>query len=378
MEFHPNSNIFPLLDAVALAALTNDIGERKQLQPIVTYQEKILDGRNRYLACKVLGIEPDLEEYTGTDPLGHVVALNLHRRHLTVSQRAMIGARLAKLPQGARTDLSPKGERSQADVAEALEIGKRSVERAGVVLEFGAPELHAAIDRGDIAVTLGARLARLPFAEQCRAIARADKRAVRKIYRANNKATKAARRAELAAKNNAIATNSSALPTGRLHTVTLADPPWPEGAEGHYPTMTVEQICALPVADLATPDAILYLWVTSPMLERSFEVIKAWGFTYKSSISWDKIEWGRGTHVQNQHELLLIATRGEALVPIKCSPSVIRELKREHSRKPEAAYALIERAHPDLSRIELFARNARPGWTSWGNEIGNAEEQTAA
>ena len=110
------------------------------------------------------------------------------------------------------------------------------------------------------------------------------------------------------------------------------------------------------------------------ILEQTFEVLRAWGFVYKSGLVWDKGAVGTGYWIRGQHEHLLICTRGNPpLPPLESVPaSVIREGRREHSRKPEASYLIIEKMYPSLPKIELFARNARPGWAAWGNQVGTA------
>lgn len=154
--------------------------------------------------------------------------------------------------------------------------------------------------------------------------------------------------------------------------IILADPPWrreidvstPNRAiENQYPTMTLDEIKALPVSDLATDDAVLFLWTTTIMLPQACEVIRAWGFEHVTSLVWDREVAGTGFWVRNQHEILLLAICGSPpKPPTGAAPtSVIRERRREHSRKPDDSYAKIERMYPDLPKIELFARQARPG-----------------
>jgi N6-adenosine-specific RNA methylase IME4 len=145
-------------------------------------------------------------------------------------------------------------------------------------------------------------------------------------------------------------------------------------AGNHYSTMPLDEICALPILSLASPDAALFMWTTVPHLRESFDVLVAWGFEYKTNIVWVKDKIGLGYFVRNQHELLLVATRGDMPSPSPANrpPSVISAPRREHSRKPDEAYELIERMYPELPKIELFARHARPGWAAWGNEVGTA------
>jgi hypothetical protein len=153
VKFHAYAEIFPLLEGEEFDQLVADIKAHGLHEPIVVYQDQILDGRNRYRACVAAGIEWQSIRYTGDDPLGYVISLNLRRRHLNESQRAIVAAMLATLRQGARTDLSPIGEMSQAQAAELLNVGKRSVERAKIVLNEGTPELVQAVQTGALAVS---------------------------------------------------------------------------------------------------------------------------------------------------------------------------------------------------------------------------------
>jgi len=135
--------------------------------------------------------------------------------------------------------------------------------------------------------------------------------------------------------------------------------------------MPLEEICALPVSHLATDAAALFLWTTAPHLQESFDVLAAWGFEYKTTVVWVKDKIGLGYFVRNQHELLLVATRGDMPSPSPANrpASVISAPRREHSRKPDEAYALIEQMYPELPKVELFARQKRSGWQTWGNEV---------
>jgi N6-adenosine-specific RNA methylase IME4 len=163
--------------------------------------------------------------------------------------------------------------------------------------------------------------------------------------------------------------------------VILADPPWrfqvyseatgsSRAASNHYAVMDLADICRLPVVDLAASDAVLFLWATAPFLQQSFKALAAWGFRYSTNLVWIKDKLGTGYWCRNQHEHLLIGRRGNfhAPQPSDRPSSVIHAPRREHSRKPDEVYQIIERAYPGLSKIELFARHARPGWAAWGDE----------
>ncbi|WP_306359826.1 MT-A70 family methyltransferase [Nocardia sp. CC227C] len=154
----------------------------------------------------------------------------------------------------------------------------------------------------------------------------------------------------------------------------LADPPWNidqaggRGAIRHYPLMTVDQIAAMPVADLAEDNAHLWLWVTNGSWRAGYDVMSAWGFTYRSPLTWIKPRFHLGNYLRNATEHLIFGTRGRAPVHYRSQPTWMFAPIQDHSHKPEEQYAIIER----VSRgpyLELFARRRQPGWDAWGNEI---------
>ncbi len=164
--------------------------------------------------------------------------------------------------------------------------------------------------------------------------------------------------------------------------IIYADPPWQYNqsglvsadwgmAEDHYPTMPLAELKALPVAAMAMPDSVLFLWATSPMLADAIDLMAAWGFTYKSSIVWDKGRPFLGSYVHISHELLLIGTRGSCVADVKhTAGSVFRIPSGKHSAKPEEFRALIDSLYTFGNRIELFRRGDAPeGWHVWGNEV---------
>ena len=188
-----------------------------------------------------------------------------------------------------------------------------------------------------------------------------------------------------------------AFPAGRFR-VLYADPPWQYGNNGvkseadnyatverHYPTLPTPAICSLEqdgrrVADLALPDAILFLWATVALLPDALAVVGAWGFIYKTHFVWDKRRPNFGYYSGVQHELLLLATRGSCLPDVDDKlPSVVRAEREEHSVKPELFRTMVDRLYPHGPRLELFRRGAAPsGWHVWGNEIGSDIEGLSA
>jgi N6-adenosine-specific RNA methylase IME4 len=173
----------------------------------------------------------------------------------------------------------------------------------------------------------------------------------------------------------------------------LADPPWrfqnrtgkvaPEHRRlNRYGTMTLDEIMALPVANVLADRAHLYLWVPNALLLEGLKVLEAWGFEYKSNIVWHKVRKdggpdgrGVGFYFRNTTELVLFGVRGKnarTLAPGRRQVNILKTQKREHSRKPDEMYSIIE----SCSRgpfLELFARGSRPGWTTWGNQADEYE-----
>jgi ParB-like chromosome segregation protein Spo0J len=159
-EFHRFADLFPILDdkSAAFEALVDDVRERGQQEPVWLYESKILDGRNRYLACQKLGREVNVRDYIGADPIGFVLSANLHRRHLNEGQRAMVAAKLTDLEKGANQ--YTKGEGVSIDTAtKLLNVGRASINRARKVLATGDPALIAAVEQGTASVTAAANQA---------------------------------------------------------------------------------------------------------------------------------------------------------------------------------------------------------------------------
>lgn len=187
---------------------------------------------------------------------------------------------------------------------------------------------------------------------------------------------------------------------GKKYNTIYADPPWqfqnrtgkvaPEHKRlTRYETMTLDDIKALPVADLAGDKAHLYLWVPNALLPDGLAVMDAWGFEYKGNIVWEKVRKdgqpdgrGVGFYFRNVTELLLFGIRknsmpNRTLDPARSQVNLIRSQKREHSRKPDEFIPLLERCSQG-PRIELFARGDREGWDMWGNQADASYEPTWA
>ena len=376
-KVHPLADMFPMLDAEAHAALVADIKENGLLEPGVLLNDgTLLDGRNRRLACETAGVEMRWQVYEGEDELTYVISKNVHRRHLNPGQRAMIGFELlevfearAKARQvaagvafgkGAKVGADPhqpiddtpatpaakkqRGLRAVDEAAKLVDSTGRAIARAKRVMEK-APELAAQVAAGTLA---------LEAAEQ----------QVRAIER-------------VAAADERSAAGPPAMDTLTKHKVIYADPPWRyefsaspnRRIENHYPTMALEDICALQVP--AADDAVLYMWATSPKLGEAMKVIESWGFRYATSMVWVKPSMGMGFYARIRHEMLLIATRGNPGTPEPSvrPDSVIEAPRGAHSVKP-LLHDQLDAWWPSVTKVELFARQPvdSPWWTTWGND----------
>jgi len=170
------------------------------------------------------------------------------------------------------------------------------------------------------------------------------------------------------------------LPEGKYEVI-YADPPWKyadtceagavqsKGADKYYPVMSIDELCELSVNELAAENSVLFIWVTSPLLDECWIVISAWGFEYKASFVWDKVKHNMGHYNSVRHEFLLICTKGSFLPQNKeLHDSVVTIERTKHSEKPEYFRQLIDKMYPEGKRIELFARRKTKGWTTYGDD----------
>jgi N6-adenosine-specific RNA methylase IME4 len=359
------------MDARRLQELTADIAENGQREPITTCEGMILDGRNRFLACESLGIDPLFREYTG-DPWAFAWSMNGARRDLEDVRRALIklecdkgsarwAARLAKIAEDGRRKRSEAAKEQPRDAS-----GKM---RAKPVVDHSDPlpvKQHRAREaRAAEAHVSSSTMARAEFISKRPDIAK-------KVIQGEIKPAEAIRQI----KRDRIEKESPA-PTGKFRVI-YADPPWSYGntqpdyhteQPDHYPVMPLSDICALPVRDWAEDDAVLFLWVTSPMLEESFQVIRAWGFKYKASFVWDKVHHNMGHYNSVRHEFLLVCVRGSCQPDVRKLFDSVQSIERtEHSKKPEEFFGIIETIYTRGDRLEMFSRRPRKGWKAYGNQ----------
>lgn len=384
---HPLAELFPMLPDAEIRELADDIVTYGQREPIVMLDGLVLDGRNRLAACQFAQVEPRFVDFDGDDPLGFVLSLNLHRRHLSESQRAMVAARLVDWDRGINQATAGPANLPTREAARRLSISERAVIAAKRIRDHGAAELVDAIRDGRVSVHAGEALSELEHQAQLDVLRREEREIVARAKEIRAARQKQRHVVRLAHMDMVAERGQASAPVwwkdgeGPTFPVIYADPPWKfvvrsevtgreKSAENHYPTMSLAEILELGCP--ASRDAVLFLWVTD--LANGLACMAAWGFTFKSFWGWRKTypgeQTGTGYWSFDNLELLLIGTRGDVPAPLpgtqplKCTDHPVGE----HSAKPAWFAEQIERLYPEIPKLEMFCRAPRPGWQAWGFE----------
>jgi N6-adenosine-specific RNA methylase IME4 len=384
------------VDTEKVKELAGSIREVGLLNPItITANNVLIAGAHRIEAVKLLGrkeIEANIVDISGLKAELAEIDENIVRNELhfiirgeQFERRKMIYEELhpetkreATLKQYRSAESAKRQIQSfAADTATKTGVSSRVIHEEIQIAKNLTPEVKEVVRKSDLVKTEALKLARMEPEKQ--------KAVVDKLAAGEAKSVVDAQR--LLKKEAAIKQYEAPKQKGIVdiyavknkYRVIYADPPWAygdprsgqgtTGATDHYPTMPLKEICALPVKDITEDSAVLFLWVTSPLLEESFEVIKAWGFKYKSSFVWDKIGHNMGHYNSVRHEFLLICTKGSCTPDnVKLFDSVQSIEKTEHSRKPEEFRKIINTLYQAGNRIELFSRKQAEKWDSWGYE----------
>jgi len=392
LKSHPHLELVPPMSEEDYHNLLEDIKRNGILQPIdITYNNVILDGHHRVKAAKELGIkeiEVRIPELLYIDEDEYFISVALNRRHLTEGQKAVLANNYSKilsekLNKNKNSDRTRDENRRFLPFSETVsengnekeknDVGRIASERWKVSewkvriaheIEKTAPKVYEKLGSGDLQINEAKIIAQLP--EDKREIVLEKKLETKKDIRSIVREINNAERNQ----------NVKPTPNGKF-SIIYADPPWEyehsvslsREIENHYPTMDLEKIKETKVP--ADDNAILFLWTPAPMIEHGLEVMKAWGFSYRTGMVWVKDKIGMENYVGIKHEQLLIGTKGKGIgmpLPESKPESVIFAERTEHSKKPDIFYEIIEKMYPKHSKIELFARSKREGWEAWGNE----------
>ena len=354
LSSHPNAGMVPALEADEYRLLRDDVEQRGIVTPLeITPDLVVVDGHQRLRIARELQLaRVPVRVVRPDDEIRYMVLAALRRRQLSASQRAAIALEL--------------------DDYELVQVDARARQRANL---RNTTEVAALPPRGEKTRELAARLAGVSArtVQDAAAVRAHDPVLFEQVKSGHIPAERAARRVRRA-RRDAEFGPAPPLPEGPFELI-YADPPWqlgnPDGEkapENHYSTMPLAEMVALQPA--AAADAILCLWAVNMLLPEALQLIESWGFRYVANLVWVKPSIGLGNWVRNRHELLLVGQRGAFSPPERdLRPgSVIEAPRRRHSQKPANVYELLERAYPAASKLELFARSARPGWTAWGKE----------
>jgi N6-adenosine-specific RNA methylase IME4 len=383
MNFHPLSELFPLMQGREFDELVADIKANGLREPIWTYDGQILDGRNRWRACETGQVaHRPMREYAGNDPVSFVVSLNLHRRHLDESQRQIVAAKIANATHGGdrRSDQAASlPVVTQAAAAGLLNVSERGVRTARQVIDRGTPELVTAVESGRVSVSAAADVAELPKEAQRQIVAKGEKEILEAA-----KQIRESRAVERRQRNDELRTAAMAVetPRGKYRCIVI-DPPWDvqkyerdvrpnQSSDLDYPTLTHEQIAEFDIGGMASGDGChLFCWTTQKHLPPTLSIIEQWGFKYCLVMVWHKSGGPQPFGLpQYNCEFVVYARKGSPdFRDTKQFFTCFNAPRREHSRKPDEFYELIERVTYG-PRIDIFSREPRNGFEQFGNETG--------
>ena len=363
MKPHPLAKLFPLLEGEEFDALVSDIKSNGQREPIVLFEGKVLDGRNRYRACMRARIKPIFKTYRGADPLAFVISLNLKRRHLNESQRAWVASKIANLPRGGQSEepanLPVSLKVAQADAASLLNVSERSLRSAAAIRDLAEPEIQRAVEQGLLTVNLGIQAAKQ--------LTKADQRKLATRAETGIGNVKAEFHKLLKARDEARVRLLAPVP-GKFSTLVI-DPPWEHTCSfllrsaPTYATMTQQQLLAFDVLQWARDDCALYLWTTNASVPHAIELMAHWGFKRKNILTWIKPNFGLGRYFRNSTEHVLFGIRGNVKIRREDIPTHFEAPTTGHSCKPEKFYEIVRVAsYPAYG--EIFQRNNRVDFTN--------------
>jgi len=364
--YHPDAALFPLLEGPEFEELKADIAANGLLEAIWLHPDgSIIDGRNRHRACIETETRPEFRTWdTGGSLMTFVVSMNLHRRHLTSGQRAAISLDVLPMLEEEARERQETTRFGSGIVSTTDSEGGKARDQAAVLFQTNPRYVQDAKQLQDQAPDL---------LDKVRAGEQTIPQAKREL--------KERKREAIREENRKLVEDTLPLSEWDRQPVPtiVLDPPWDWGDEGDcdqfgrarptYATMSLEEILALPVGDLAQPNAHIYLWITNRSLPKGSALLEAWGFRYITALTWCKPSFGMGNYFRGQTEHVLFGVRGSLpLLRKDVGTWFAAPRPGEHSSKPDAFYELVERCSPG-PWLEMFQRKPRPGWAGWGAEV---------
>ena len=350
-------------------------------EKIITWNGFIIDGHNRFEIATRWNLEYESESKRFKDE-NEVKEWMIHnqfgRRNLSNYQRSVLALELEsvfsarakekqKLSEGKGIQKSEDLKQSEVvtikEVAKVANVSHDTIAKVKVIEAKATPEVKAQLSTGEVSIN----------------------QAYQEIKKEEKKEQQEVKKQEYEQRVETVTKNEfkvDIFKTKEKFRVIYSDPAWsyndkqetPQlgGAAKHYDTMSVSEICSLPVKEISEKDSVLFLWVTSPLLEDAFTVIKAWGFKYKTSFVWDKVKHNMGHYNSVRHEMLLIATKGSCTPDNKKLYDSVQSIERNdnHSEKPIEFLNIIDDLYNYGNKLEMFCRNIKKDkWYGWGNEI---------
>jgi N6-adenosine-specific RNA methylase IME4 len=363
MEAHKFADIFPMIEGQAFEELKKDIKEQGLQQTIILYEDKILDGRNRYKACKELGIEPQFDTYKGDKPLEFVISLNLKRRHLNEGQKAVISLDILPMFQEeAKKRLTLSMGRGIKGTPLMEEVKGESAEQVGKILGVGKSYIYEAKKLKETRPDL---LEVIRRGEKTLSEVKSDlKIEVRKEY--------------ITQQREAIKNGTHGLPSGSYEVIVI-DPPWEYGhvdeyapdyymsrVASPYPEMNLEQIKNIKLP--ASENCVLWLWTTHKYIFECRDILSSWGFRDVSILTWVKDRMGIGKWLRSQTEYCIMAVKGKPLINLTNQTTVLMAKNIRHSEKPIEFYNMVDGLCVGR-KLDYFARDKKEGWDVYGAQV---------
>lgn len=368
-------SLIPPLTSDEYSGLEESILAEGCRDALVLWGDTLIDGHNRYEICSRHGIpfRTIQKDFDSRDEVIEWIILNqFGRRNLPAYERARLALRLksffaekAKINQRggqggillSQKSVEAKSVDTQKELAKVAGVSHDTIAKVEKIEKAATPELKEQIRNGELSIN----------------------QAYQTVRREEKKREVQLRIDEYASEQTGVIDITA---TERKYNIVYADPPWQYWESGnnnqslHYTTMTIDEICDLPVKDITDDDCILFMWVTYPILDQAFRVIESWGFKYSTAaFVWVKKNKqkdtpfvGCGAWTRANSELCLLATKGNVMRLDASVSQVVESPIEEHSKKPDIVRDLITKLVGELPRVELFCRNPAEGWDVWGNE----------